>query len=74
MREVGVEAVGRVAEATRARFERELHARHALGEVLEWLRAQRPERHVADIVTQDEYTHDVIVRWDDESWLAFDTT
>ncbi len=74
MREVSVEVVGRVSEATRALLGAELRARHTLEEVLAWLRAQRPARHVAEIVTQDEYTHDVVVAWDEESWLAFDTT
>lgn len=45
-----------------------------LGDVLAWLRAQTPPRTVTEIVTQDEYTHDVVVRWDDALWLAFDTT
>lgn len=45
-----------------------------LGDVLAWLHAQTPPRTVAEIVTQDEYTHDVVVRWDDAIWLAFDTT
>ena len=45
-----------------------------LSDVLAWLRAQSPRRTVAEIVTQDEYTHDVLAEWDAETWLAFDTT
>jgi hypothetical protein len=43
-----------------------------LGDVLDWARAQglgRPE-----VVTQDEYTHDVVLPWRDGRWLVFDTT
>jgi len=29
---------------------------------------------VLDIVTQDEYTHDVIVPWDERLVLVFDAT
>lgn len=74
MREVVVEAVGRISNATRFQLAAELHGLHTLEDVLGWLRVQHPERHVTDIVTQDEYTHDVVVKWDDATWLAFDTT
>ena len=42
--------------------------------VLGWLRALDPPRTVLDIVTQDEYTHDVIVPWDERLVLVFDAT
>jgi len=45
-----------------------------LGDVLSWLRAQTPPRTVDEIVTQDEYTHDVVLPFDDHSWLVYDTT
>jgi len=34
----------------------------------------RPERRVCNVVVQDEYTHDVVVRWDDALFLVYDTT
>ena len=33
-----------------------------------------PPRAVGDIVTQDEYTHDVIVPWSERLVLVFDAT
>lgn len=35
---------------------------------------QEPPRAVSNIVTQDEYTHDVIVPWSERLVLVFDTT
>lgn len=74
MRELAVETVGRIPNASRFLFAAELHGLRTLEAVLGWMRAQHPERHVSDIVTQDEYTHDVVVRWDEATWLVFDTT
>lgn len=42
--------------------------------LLTFLRAQDPPRSITDVVTQDEYTHDVVVRWSDAVFLVFDTT
>ena len=44
-----------------------------LADVLSWLRDLSPSRTVEEIITQDEYTHDVVARYDDRRWLAFDT-
>ena len=45
-----------------------------LADVLAWARAQTPQRTVAAIVTQDEYTHDVVLKATGRPYLAFDTT
>jgi hypothetical protein len=45
-----------------------------LGDVVRWAARQRPPRAIADIVTQDEYTHDVILAYRDALHLVFDTT
>ena len=34
----------------------------------------RPERGVQSVVVQDEFTHDVVVRWDEGIYLVYDTT
>lgn len=44
-----------------------LAAQRILQDVVRW-------RMVASVVVQDEYTHDVIVPWDDGLFLAYDTT
>ncbi len=33
-----------------------------------------PPKMVADVVVQDEYTHDVVLPWSDDLWLVYDTT
>lgn len=44
---------------------------HTLEELLAWCRVHGGD--VVDVVVQDEYTHDVIVRRGD-GYLVFDTT
>lgn len=36
--------------------------------------ASRPTRDVVDVVIQDEFTHDSVVRWSDEVFLVYDTS
>ena len=74
MRHVPVEARGRIPARDLARFRLALRELRTLGAVLGWLRALDPPRTVLDIVTQDEYTHDVIVPWDERLVLVFDAT
>ncbi len=45
-----------------------------LADVLAWGRAQSPPAAVVEIVTQDEYTHDVLLPFGDSHFLVFDTT
>ena len=45
-----------------------------LGHVIRGWAAERPPRLVVDVITQDEYTHDVIFPYRDELHLVYDTT
>jgi hypothetical protein len=45
-----------------------------LADVLAWARSSTPVWSVAEIVTQDEYTHDVVLQSAGQPYLAFDTT
>ncbi len=45
-----------------------------LGDVLTWARTLDPPVKAPAVVTQDEYTHDVLVPWRDGLTLAFDVT
>ena len=45
-----------------------------LGDVLEWGRSQSPVRQVEEIVTQDEYTHDVLVPLEVPLYLVYDVS
>jgi hypothetical protein len=53
--------------AQRQALEAVLASQHILQDVVRW-------RMVATVVTQDEYTHDVVVPWDDGLYLVYDTT
>lgn len=45
-----------------------------LERVFRWAIAQEPPLRPADVVVQDEYTHDVLFAAADGSWLVFDAT
>jgi predicted ATPase len=42
--------------------------------VLNWCQRQNPPQWVEDIVTQDEFTLDIVVRFDTQHYLVYDTT
>ncbi len=51
-----------------------LAARHeTLEDVLRWGLLAKPPVTVAEVITQDEFTHDVVVAFR-ELWLVYDTT
>jgi hypothetical protein len=74
MRTVPVTAVGDVPAPLLAAVSDAFAARHTLADVLAWARDQQPPRAVAEIVTQDEYTHDVVLPFDGSHFLVFDAT
>ena len=45
-----------------------------LGDVLEWGLAQKPIRQPEEIVTQDEYTHDVVIPLAPPLYLVYDVS
>ncbi len=51
----------------------ELKGLTILQDVIRWGFAQTPPSDVADVVIQDEFTHDVVLPWR-EVFLVFDTT
>jgi hypothetical protein len=61
-------------ESTRSRLEAELAPLAFLQDVVRWAFALTPPRDVAEVVTQDEYTHDVVIPWTDQLVLVFDCT
>jgi hypothetical protein len=58
----------------RARIVRELEALETLGQALRWALARTPRAEFSNVVIQDEYTHDVIVRVEDDLFAVFDAT
>ena len=71
---VRVDPAGDVPDRDLAQFRVALGNVRTLGAVLDWLRVQAPPRLVHEVVTQDEYTHDVVVRWNERLSLVFDAT
>lgn len=64
--EAPASVVDRVMEA--------LGAVRSLEAVLDWGRSQSRPRDVTAIVTQDEYTHDVVFEYEPPWYLVFDVT
>ena len=58
----------------RASLEAIVQPLKTLADVLAWTRTSVPPASIVDIVTQDEYTHDVVVESAGRPYLAFDTT
>lgn len=61
-----------------AAVERELAGQQNLNDAMKWAFAQPRGTFlpsvVADVIVQDEFTHDVIVPWRDRLVLVYDTT
>ena len=72
MRDVPLRSVG--AASVHEGEARALRACTTLAAVLAWGRTRTPPRAPSEIVTQDEYTHDVVLPLDAQRWLVFDTT
>lgn len=58
----------------KARFEAMLGSLTSLERVSAWGRSQEPPYVIDEIVTQDEYTHDVMIAVEGGRYLVFDTT
>ena len=74
MRAVPVTAIGEVPSDLFRRLASEVAQLFTLAAVLAWARRATPPRQVEEIVTQDEYTHDVVLALDDSHFLVFDAT
>jgi hypothetical protein len=74
VREVPVTTAGPSDRELYDRVAPQLQSQRTLGDVLSWGRRQSPPRSVTEIITQDEYTHDVVVEFEAPYYLVFDTT
>jgi hypothetical protein len=63
-----------LGDEDRLGLERSVRPLSTLEAVLRWGFAQRPAATVAEVVVQDEFTHDVVLSWRPEHWLVFGTT
>lgn len=73
MRVVTVRGAEPTSPEVLASVERTFAACTNLGDLLGWAAQQAPRVHIAEIVTQDEYTHDVVMPFG-AHYLSFDTT
>lgn len=63
-----------VPEETRQTIQATVAGLRLLEDLLRWGAARTPPRSVADVIVQDEYTHDVVIPYDDDLFLVFDST
>lgn len=71
---IAVIDLARAAPAALAELRSDLDAARTLGDVLTWARTLAPPVPSPTVVTQDEYTHDVLIPWRDGLVLAFDVS
>ncbi len=65
------------ANLTTAQFERLTRAlmeHRSIKHALDWLQNQRPPLTVSDMVTQDEFSHDILVNYPGGLCLVYDVT
>jgi hypothetical protein len=53
---------------------KELRGLSTLGGVIRWSLGREPRAEFVDVIVQDEYNHDVIVRVSDREYAVFDTS
>ncbi len=63
-----------VADDVRASIEALIASQKTLEDVVRWGLGVNPMQLVKDVVVQDEYTHDVVMRHASGVWLVYDTT
>lgn len=76
MREIPLHDYAGLPAPEAAALQARVAAQRTLADVLRWAAAQRPPVAIAEIVTQDEYTHDVVLPLaaGQPLFLAYDTT
>ena len=63
-----------VSDEVRDAVETLFHGQKTLEDVVRWGLAQKPVRIIEDVIIQDEYTHDVVIRHPSGVYLAYDAT
>ena len=51
----------------------EVESFRTLEDVMRWAFARKPPAQLHEVVTQDEFTHDVVIRASEAVFLVFDT-
>jgi hypothetical protein len=63
-----------LAAAERGELEATVQRHQGLDDIFVWGRSQVPPVHPADVIKQDEFTHDVLVPLPSGRWLVYGTT
>ncbi len=71
---VVIQTMAPLPAETLASIEAVVGSQRTLEDVVRWGLALSPPRLVERVVVQDEYTHDVVLRWADGVFLVYDTT
>jgi hypothetical protein len=71
---VAVENRAGLAEANFAELAQVVSCHRSMKHALDWALAQRPPLALADMVTQDEFSHDFLVAYPGGLWLVYDST
>ena len=74
MAEVGLTDYAGLDAAEHAQIAAAVRAHHGLDDIFAWGRMQTPPIHPADVIKQDEFTHDVLVPLPSGRWLVYGTT
>ena len=53
---------------------KEVETLGSLEQAMNWAFARKPAAQLVNVVTQDEFTHDIVIRVDEDVFLNFDTT
>jgi hypothetical protein len=69
-----IEVRAALDQVTLESIEATVRSQKTLEDVVRWGLLTKPPRLVADIIVQDEYTHDVVMPFRDGIYLVYDTT
>lgn len=69
-----IEICAALDQGTLESIEVTVHNQKTLEDVVRWGLVSKPPRLIADIIVQDEYTHDVVMPFRDGIYLVYDTT
>lgn len=71
---IAVENRGEVESETFAALSAVVSGHRSIKNAVDWLSTMQPPRAPSEMVTQDEYSHDVLVPLPEALWLVYDCT
>lgn len=71
---MGVDNRAGIAPARLREIEAAVADQGCLQDAVRWALSRTPPRLVSDVIVQDEFTHDVVIPYDEALHLVYDTT